>query len=173
MRAKLDFGAEIDLFNKDEFDSGLREFEHRWMERSRIQEAGKKHLNLPIMRGTADNNGGITIGSTETPDQVPVGPREGFVWQVVRLSVGVMGSSETIALYKGEVGNDRFVAVINGGSGGGLWSSSHGLLLHPGDHLVLATRQLAGGLAANKAYSVTGEVYQTPAEMVGKLFGAS
>lgn len=169
MKVQLALGAELDILTKKELGEELRAAHQRWQQQVHAWELGKKHQGLPVARGVADGSGHLTLGSTTDPDQVYLGPREGFVWQVVRVSVGIMASSDVLAIYKGEPGNGHFVAELGGGPGGGVFTPSRGLLLKPGDYLVLSTQGLSGSLTAGTSYAVSGEVYQVPAEMVGKL----
>lgn len=169
MKFKLDFGADIELLTRDELGGELRAAEHRWDLLWRTRLAGLRHMPIPVARGTSDGSGDITLGQTSDPDQPYLGPREGYAWRVVRVSVAILGANDQIALYRGDVGKARFVDLLTGTSPA--FTASHAVVLHPGDHLVVSTSQIAGSVTANTEVVVSGEVVEAPAEMIGKLIG--
>ncbi|TNC19059.1 hypothetical protein [Amycolatopsis alkalitolerans] len=169
MEFELKLGAKLDLLTRGELADELATAQKRWMQQSHTWQLGKKRLSLPVARGTADVGGNLSLGSQQAADQVLLGPRQGFVWKVVRISFATMAASDTIAIYKGEPNAARFVAQLGGGAGGGTYNPSRGLMLKAGDYLVLSTELLAGSLTAGDAYAVSGEVDEVPAEMIGKL----
>lgn len=161
MKAKLDFGAEIDILSGDEFDRGIDRLGKVWREYA----TGLKHVRFPVMRGAVTAGGALTLGSTDSPDLTFVGPAQGYVWRVARVSVYGLTGTEEVELYFGDVGSSRFVRPLSASNPE--WDTSRGLLLHPGDHLVVS----GAGLTAGEVVSVNGEAYEAPAEQIFKLIG--
>ncbi len=162
MKAKLDFGAEIDILSKGEFDDGV---DHLAGDIWRRYAEGLKHVRFPVMRGSVSAAGDLTLGSTDFADLTYVGPREGYAWRISRISVAGLETGETVSVYFGEVGASRFVRTLTAASPE--WDTSHGLLLHPGDHLVIT----GSGLTAGEVVTVNGEAIEAPAEQIYKLIG--
>lgn len=162
MKFKLDFGAEIDLLTKDELAGALDSYGDRRLAEYAL---GLKHFDLPVLLGTVPASGDLTLGSTGDPDQTYCGPRQGFCWRVARVSVSGISSTQTVNLYKGDVGASRFVSVLSATSPAFL--TSHGLLLKPGGHIVID----GSGLTVGEQITVSGEAIEAPAELIYKLIG--
>jgi len=170
MRAKLDFGAEIDILSGPEFDHGVSRLSEQI---KRLDVYGLKHLRIPILQGNVPGGGGtLTLGSQSVappasqPGSPPYcGPQQGFAWRVVRVSVFGLSTGDIFSLYFGEPAPQRYVGSysVNGPE----WDSGHGLLLHPGDYLVLQGTSANGG----EQITLNGEVIEAPAELVYKLIG--
>lgn len=158
MKARLDFGAELDLASGAE----LRELGDRFEALWRDYASGLKHIRLPVMRGTVDANGNLNVGMTEVPDQPYCGPQQGFVWRVLRVSVYGLTVGQDVELYFGDPGPTRFVDSFATS-----WTSNRGLLLKPGDYLSIS----GAGLTVGADVAVNGEAIEAPAEQIFKLIG--
>lgn len=159
MKAKLDFGAEIDILSGSEFRQGLDQVSELWYSYAR----GLKHLRLPILTGTVAADGSLSLGLSG--DEVTCGPSQGYAWRICRVSVYGLSGAESADLYFGEPGPTRFVQTVSASAP--TWASSRGLLLRPGDYLVLS----GSGLTAGNVVTMNGEALEAPAEQLYKLIG--
>lgn len=157
---KLDFGGEIELLTQGELDDTMDKLPGGiWGEYAR----GLKHLDLPVLTGKVAG-GAITLGASDIAGQTPCGPRQGYVWRVVRVSVYGLAAGDVVQLYKGDVAASRFVTAISAADP--CLTPSHGLLLKPGSYLTVD----GAGLVATSV-TVTGEVFEAPAEQIFKVIG--
>lgn len=165
MKAKLELGAELDLLSPAEFHTGLdrvEKFVYAWID-------GLRHMRFPVLQATVPASGDLTLGSTSDADSRYVGPGQGYVWQVHRISVFGLsspgGTPETLQVYFGDPGPSRYVGTLS--ASGTEWDTGKGLLLKPGDHLVF----VGTGLTVGEQVTINGEAVQAPAEQAGKLLG--
>lgn len=157
---KLDFGAEVELLTQGELDDSVNKLPGGiWGEYAR----GLKHLDLPVLSGKVAG-GQITLGASDVADQTLCGPRQGYVWRVVRVSIYGLAAGDAVQLYKGDVAASRFVTAI--AAANPCFTPSHGLLLKPGNYLTVD----GSGLVATNIV-VTGEVIEAPAEQIFKVIG--
>lgn len=155
----LDFGAKVDLLTKGEVDSSLAHSNEAMIA---AQLRGIKHLRLPRLRGAVSGSA-VTLGIL--PPQS--GPDQGYLWSIIRLTVNGLASGttpDTLGFYRSGTSGD-FLWALNGntpytGFGRGV------LTLDGGDTLVAAN---IGNLAATGMITVSGEAWEVPAEMTGKL----
>lgn len=161
-KVRLEVGAELDLLSPRELDETIGKHASIWQEAAR----GLKHLGLPTARGTV-SAGNVTLGAgLDTGDGVYLGPREGFWWRVIRVSVDGLAAGDLVKLYKGGIQGSRFVAGIFQANGS-VFTPSRGLILKPGDNL-----QLTGsGLSATGTITMSGEAIEAPGVLQWKLIG--
>lgn len=96
--ARLKLDAELDILNKGELVEALKTADA--VQYARAQ--GMKHFGFPVLRSNAQTNpitgGAVTLGGTSVPGQPNTGPRQGYTWRVVRVSVAGLTSSAATAL---------------------------------------------------------------------------
>ncbi len=164
MKAKLDFGAEIDILSGEEFNKGLRQA----IAFMRAEAESLKHVRLPVLSGQVAAGGTITLGSEGLLDQSAnqgalCGPRSGFAWRITRVSVTGLLAAEELSLYWADASPQRYVAGI---TGPGLFNlSTKSLLLKPTEHLVVS----GSGLTAGETITVSGEAIEVVAEQIFKI----
>lgn len=155
----LDFGAKVDLLTKGEVDKSLAHSNEAMIA---AQLRGIKHLRIPRLRGTVAGSA-VTLGMQDNQ----TGPDQGYLWAIMRLTVNGLASGttpDTLGFYRSGTGGD-FLWALNGNEpfekfGRGV------LTLDGGDTLVAAN---IGNLAATGTITVSGEAWEVPQEMAGKL----
>lgn len=89
---KIQAGAEIDALSDDELKKSLDEQNQSWF---REFARGLKSMRLTMTASVA--SGAVTLGGTEAQ---PFGPREGFVWDVRRLSVSGLAAGDVLTVWR-------------------------------------------------------------------------
>lgn len=154
--------ASVDLVTASEINQVMA---NRFDNYLRDKYRGVKLLKLPIVIVTA--SGTLTTISHTPPGQA-LGPDQGYVWRVGRVTVSSSGSDTgAVTLYAGSDTSqtdprhqiDNTLKV-----GQGYYPGSRGLYLTPGEFLYFS----AVTVAAN-TYVVTGSYVEVPAEMIGKI----
>lgn len=158
-RFTLDFGAEIDLLSKGELDDSLRAHGDALV--AGMVE-GIKWRRLPRLYGTADS-GVLTLG-----EQAPqAGPEQGYAWSVTRIFVdGLTGGAtpDVVRLFRNGTSEDP-LWQISGASPQERFGRGQ-LVLLGGDQLIVAS---SGTFAATGTITVSGELWEVPQLMLGKL----
>ena len=163
MRVTIRGGDSYDLASPDE----IREIvSDELRERAR----GVKFMQLPTYLQGKPAASAITLGVTK--GQLPVGPEQGYVWGITRLVVsGLTQSASTpdiVNLYL----NDNFTGPVwwqfNGNTFG--YNYSPPLVLQSGSTLSL---QNSGSITATGLITVSGELWEVPAEQQWRLLGLS
>lgn len=155
-QVKLALGATLDTLSKGELDKTLAARDAK----SRADAVGFKIMDFPVMRGQIAT-GAITLGGDQA-DQILVGPKQGFVWAVHRVSILNLASTDAVSLYKG---SNRFICNISG-SGTSMQTFGRGqLTLSPGDFL----RIIGTGMQGTGQITVYSEGFNVPAPMIIKL----
>lgn len=132
----------------------------------RAAARGIKNLALPTYLQGKPSGSAIKLGVTQ--GQSPVGPEQGYVWGITRLVVsGLTQSASTpdiVNLYL----NDNFGGPVFWQFNGNTFGYNFGppLILKPGNTLAL---QNSGTIAATGLITVSGEVWEVPAEMESRL----
>lgn len=125
---------------------------------------GVKWMRLPLLSGAIANSA-ITLGITK--GQPPVGPEQGYAWAITRLVVTGLKAAATPDIVNVYL-NDNFSGPVwwqfNGNNFG--YTFDPPLILTPGDTLSL---QNSGSISATGTVSLSGELWQVPAEMLYKL----
>lgn len=127
---------------------------------------GIKNLALPVYLQGKPSGSAIKLGITQ--GQSPVGPEQGYSWGITRLVVtGLTASASTpdiVNLYL----NDNFGGPVFWQFSGNTFGYNFGppLILKPGNTLAL---QNVGTIAATGLISLSGEVWEVPAEMEWRL----
>jgi hypothetical protein len=122
MKIRLDAGVEMDLLSPDEFSKGLEAHNRSWFEE---MAAGVKHLSLPLA-SAVPAAGAVSIGASVQPDGTIIGPREGYVWSLERITVSGLKTGDTVQLWKSSLGMERLLATLTpppsaNRAVGGLW----------------------------------------------------
>lgn len=159
MKFKIDFGTEIDLLTQGELDASLARHGDA-LERSRVR--GIRYRRLPLLQGVAAG-GVLTLGAT-TPT---VGPDSGFAWSLRRVVITGLTAGATpdvVNLYRNG-GGEQPVWQFNGNNFGYTFGRLE-LVIQGGETLVLVS---AGTFAATGTITMSGELVEVPAEMLGKL----
>jgi hypothetical protein len=151
----LQLGAKINTLSQHELKSTLDQRDARM----RSEAIGFKIMDFPVMRGTI-TAGAISLGGDQ-PDQTLVGPKQGFVWAVHRISILNLTGTDTLQLYKG---SNRFICNITATTAMQTFSKGQ-LSLMPGDFL----RVVGSSLSGTGQITVYSEGFNVPAQMIVKL----
>lgn len=152
-------GAELDVLTQDELDKSLESYGDR-LERARVR--GIRYRRLPLLQGAAAG-GVLTLGQNAPT----IGPDSGFAWSLRRLVVTGLTAGTTpdlVNLYRNGSG-EQPVWQFNGNNFGYTFGRLEIVVLG-GETLVL---QSAGTFAAAGTITLSGELVELPAEMLGKL----
>ncbi|HEY2089896.1 MAG TPA: hypothetical protein VGH54_28230 [Mycobacterium sp.] len=167
-RVKLELGAELDMLTKPELDESLTEA----AKLVREQVRGVKYRRLPQLAGIAsggvlDIGGDANAGGTSWNGQ-PVGPDQGWAWEIRLLGVAGLTTGATpdiVNIYIRGAGSALPWWQLNGNN----FSYTFGkgaLVLLPGETLRMAS---TGTFAATGTVTLFGSATQLPAEQLGKL----
>lgn len=152
-KVQIQAGATIDTLNRHELADALAAHLTSWRHEN---ARGIKARRFSAF-GDATAGGVLTLGATG--DQ-QIGPPEGFVWNVLRLSVSNYDpATATIALYHSSVSDSAVIhpdlAVYN----------TLDEIVYAGETLVLS----GTGLAASARVWATGLVWEAPQSLAWKL----
>jgi len=131
---------------------------------------GIKFMQLPVYLTGKPVSNAITLGVTK--GQSPLGPEQGFVWGITRLIVTGLtqsaGSPDIVNIYL----NDNFGGPVWWQFNGNTFGYNFGppLVLQAGTTLSL---QNVGSIAATGTISLSGELWEVPAEQAWRLLGLS
>jgi hypothetical protein len=161
MRVVIRGGDSYDLATPEEtraiIDAALRE-----------HARGVKFMQLPTYLQGKPSASAITLGVTK--GQSPVGPEQGYVWGITRLVVSGLTASSSSPDIVNIYLNDNFGGPVwwqfNGNTFG--YNYSPPLILQPSSTLSL---QNSGTIAATGLITVSGELWQVPAEQAWRLLG--
>ncbi len=159
MKIKLDFGTEIDILTQKELDESLARANDA---AARAFLRGAQLKGIPRLIGPA-SSGSLLLGQ----EGDTVGPRQGFVWSIMRLAVNGLtagASPDIVNLYFGS-SNNPAEWQFNGNNWAYTWGRGQFPVL-PGQTLVLAN---VGTFASTETIIMTGTIWELPAEMAGKL----
>jgi hypothetical protein len=156
---KFDLGAQADMLSpaehREHLGDALADFQ-----RERLR--GVKHMQLPQLQGAAA--GGVLLLGQAPPVS---GPRPGFCWSIQALIVDGLTTGATpdvINFYRNNPTGAKFWQ-LNGNSPGVTFGKLQ-RTLYGGDTLLVAN---VGTFAATGTITVSGELIECPAEMLGKL----
>jgi hypothetical protein len=164
VRVNLQLGAELDVLTKDEARAALDGALANWQAEF---ARGRRYRRFSAQAAVV--GGAITIGPGVDGDGL--GPDEGFVWSVKRLTVsGFSAANDTVDLFL----NDRSGTTLvepgiarAGSSTGGVrkWGSNQ-LVLQAGDRLLIS----GAGLAVETTrIVVAGQTLEAPAALIWSL----
>jgi hypothetical protein len=154
VKFKLTGGAEIDLFTADEARTVVRDELAGW------HREITRGVKWRTFSGQTVNNG--AAWTMADPNAEALGPREGFVWAVTRLTVsggGVVAGTDTYTLAVNELTPSRLVET---GLTRGIRFDIGALVLNGGDRLVF-TGASTGALGA--PIVVSGAAAELPAQL--------
>jgi len=158
---RLQAGASVDLLTKPELDSSLAgAFDQA--EAARLR--GIKHMRLPRTLTGAASGGTLALG--ESDGQI-CGPRSGYIWSIRRLVVTGLTSGVTpdvVNLYHGTAAGP-ILWQFNGNNFGYTFGRLE-MTLYGGENLALAS---VGTFSATGQITLSGEILEVPAELIGKL----
>lgn len=156
MRQTLDFGKQIDMLTKGEFEDALAEDA-----KIRAIITGVKPVEVFIP--TSIIGPGVAVYSTS--GNPPVAPASGYIWAVMAVGLDLSAGS-ALNVYKGTpsaVGQGGRAVIHNASTNVQLATFSKGQLwIRPGDQLTFI-------VAAASILSVFMNVIEIPAERVGEL----
>lgn len=155
----LDFGVELDLLTKDELDASLRSHGDALIAGA-VRGIGYKRL--PQISGAAA--GGVLLLGADVP---VVGPPAGMAWSLRRVYISGLTAGATpdvVALYRNGTAGQP-VWQISGASPQETFGRLEAVWLG-GETIVVAS---VGTFAATGTITVSGELTEVPAEMLGKL----
>jgi hypothetical protein len=133
-------------------------------ERLLVQARGMKWMRLPQITGTASGN---VLTLDESHGAPVVGPEQGYAWSLLRIVVdGMTGTAtpDVLNMYRNSTGTAP-LWQFNGNNFGYTFPRLS-LVLMGGDTLKFAS---TGTFAATGTIRVSGELIETPAEMLWKL----
>ena len=157
---------DVKPLTRDELAEVLRE-DRQAVEAARLE--GIKYLRLPTLYATPAS-GTVVLGQSWSGQSYTgqiIGPNEGYVWSIRRLSANGLGtgtSPDILNVYRNGTGVAP-VWQLNGNN----WGYSFGpaeLLLMPGEKLVA---QSLGSLVSTVQVTLTGDAIEVPFAMLGKL----
>jgi hypothetical protein len=176
-KVKFEAGAQLDFVSPGELDRSL----DRAMAQARAAEqlalAGIKHRKLPVLSGYAvagaldiggDNNFVQVAGPlTGTPawNGQPIGPTGGNAWMAKRLAVTGLASGDVVQLFQPGGHSQDIVWQFTSAAPVNTFGRGE-VVLYAGETLRLVN---FGAFTSTAQIRLSGELYQAPAEMIGKL----
>lgn len=166
---RIEAGAEFDVVSPGELDKSLA----REAARARAAElemlAGIKYRRIPQLTGTAAA-GVLDIGGDSQPgwSGKPVGPAQGYAWEIKLISVNGLTAGATpdvVNLFILGAGSNLAWWQFNGNNFSYTFGKAE-LVLLPGETLRIASQ---GTFAATGPVTLIGSAMQVPAEMLAKL----
>jgi hypothetical protein len=157
MKIKIQAGAELDIATPDEVRREIQAVRTSWM-----AEVAKGDRFINFYAGSTPAAGSVTIG--DLAEEI-IGPREGFVWAIKRLSVVGYDPSpgtDSLALYKGDVATPS--ATIIAKLLRDQFFSGSEIVLYPGDTLLAS-----GTVAAATKIWLTGQARELPISLAWRL----
>jgi hypothetical protein len=157
---KLSAGAEIDLLTQGELAEALGQADQ--IQLARLNAI--KHMRIPQLLTGKAAAGALALG--ESSGQV-VGPRSGYIWSVRRLVVAGLTSGATPDVVNLFIGgpSGQLVWQFNGNNFGYTFGRLE-LTLYGGETLALAN---VGTITATGQITLSGELLETPAQLIGRL----
>jgi hypothetical protein len=159
VQTQFDIGAKADILAPHEHRQNLKHaFDNYLIERYR----GIKHMRLPTMTAIAASS---TLAMPS--NGVTCGPRDGFIWSLRRLVFSGLtagASPDIVNLYFNNAEGSP-VWQLNGNSFGATFGRLE-LTMYGGDQLMVTS---LGTFASTSVVTLTGELLECPAEMIGKL----
>lgn len=124
MKFRLDAGVELDLVTPSELKDAFTSHNRGWFEE---MAAGVKHLSLPLA-SQVPVAGTVQIGAMIQPDGPILGPRQGYVWALERVTVAGLKTGDTVQLWRSSLGFERLLATLTpppsaNRAVGGLWGA--------------------------------------------------
>ena len=165
---KLQAGAKLDVLNRHELKTVLDQATRDWFN----QVARGDRYRRFSTQGTIDGSGNLLIDGAQQKNQ-QLGPAEGFVWAVQRLSVFGLTSttgtpkvatSEPVQLFLNDNGPSSLVHPALAGYAD---FGSYSLVMYPGDTLLFQASGLT--TAAGTIVTVTGQVREVPLPLAWRL----
>ena len=157
---------DVKPLTRDELAEVLRE-DRQAVEAARLE--GIKYFRLPTLYATP-SSGTVVLGQSWSGQSYTgqiIGPNEGYVWSIRRLSANGLGtgtSPDILNVYRNGTGVAP-VWQLNGNN----WGYSFGpteMLLLPGENLVGMS---LGSLVSTQQVTLTGDAIEVPQAMIGKL----
>ncbi len=153
MKTKLTAGATLDFLTADEMKDVLRNWSAELMR-------GAKFRRRAIL-GTVSGAGDLLIPG---PSEDTFGPAEGFVWAVTRITVGGLDTAEVVTIYVNDVSPSQIIGV-NVGLGTQIPTTDRGIILQPGDSLIVS----GTGLTAGAQIAINAQIKEVPQVMAWAL----
>lgn len=161
MEAEIRAGAKIEFLTREELKETLADW--------RVQLGIGVKFPLFTASATIGAGGTWQIGGPGTPADDYIGPREGFVWAIMRAAISGPGFDPTAndtAVFIDEASPSRRVAgkdAIAGGDGTYRWEKTQ-LVLSGGQALVFT-----GAGTAASSVTVSGQAIELPAQQAWQL----
>lgn len=163
MRSTLELGAQLDTLDRGELRSELAAHaQERYQQFAR----GIKYLRFgPFTTPIASN--AFSLDGTGAGQNRSIGPREGFIWSVRRITVTGLTTGTTPDVANLFRGNPSGIPVwqFNGNNFAYTFGKTE-LLLLAGEVLSLANQ---GNITATGNVTISGDLLEVPAEEIFKL----
>jgi hypothetical protein len=154
VRVKLEVGAELDLLSPKEFKDGLRGHHDSWLAE---MAQGFKEMRFNLYQVPVA--GEICMGG-DAVEGAQIGPREGYVWAIQRISVLGSDATDVISLTIGMA----FVAHLLTANPSYHTFGKQGLILHPGELL-----NFVGTSIGSADITINGSVIECPGPKLWQL----
>lgn len=159
-KIKMELGATLETVGSEELPGILRDAMIQAEERERAHARAITWLRLPVLAATPAASA-VTL---RAQPPATYGPRDGFVWQVRRLIVSGISTTDQIGCYFDE--NSRPPEWVFGATTFQATFSKFQLTVRDGQQLLFNS---IGTYAGTAQVTVTGEVVEVPTVMLGKL----
>lgn len=156
--AKYQFKANsfFESMTQDEMQESLSTSQKNWFQE---MARGLKHFRIQ------PSSVAISAGAATLPNPAfPIGPRDGFIWEVTRISVVGLSGSDVAKIYINTVNDMNFVNQVSAGSPTAIFGEKS-FVLHPGDTIIIT----GSSLSATGNLTVTGEAVEVAAIDIWKI----
>lgn len=177
---KFEAGGTFEMVTPAELGKALDKAQRDALAAELLALAGIKHRKLPVLSGVAVS-GALDIGGDNNPIQVagpftgsgawsgyPIGPTQGNVWMAKRLAVTGLtpgAAPDIVNLFTPGGHSIDIVWQFTGNAPVATFGRGE-VVIYGGETLRLIS---VGAFAATGQIRLSGELYQVPAEMIGKI----
>jgi|SRR5271170_6854759 len=166
-RYELRVGGHIDVLDKNELDDVIDK-----QTRMLLDEAkGVSHIDF-YATGTVvgaavtiPSPNPASIGQLQIPD---LGPEDGYVWSLQRLTIDGLGTGDSVVIYKNFVSGPNHLFTLRVAQEW-IFPGSHAGILKGGDVIIA----VGSGLTATGQLTLSGEALEAPAVKIYKLIGGN
>lgn len=165
MKQKFNVGSTLDMLTKDELGETMHGVLKRGMQAWYAEACIGTRFARFTQQGTIVGNA-LDMGGEK--DALPIGPDDGFAWNVMRLHISGLVAADVVTIGI----NDRTQATVidtsadNGGFKTWYWSTQ--LVLLPGESLKIYGTGLS---ASTGIVTVSGQVQELPVTQLWRLGG--
>jgi hypothetical protein len=158
-------GQQFSAVDSDDIRAIHERIDRKFAEQTREFLRGIKLMRLPVSYVTAV--GASTVIPGTSGGYGLIGPESGFIWRVQRITIASSAAdvgAASLYVTSDETQQQKNLIDNNLKIGTAYYPPSNGLFLMPGEGL-----QVVATTVATNVYTMTGQVFSVPAEMVGKL----